>query len=194
MWLPPVVTSPPAGEPVSIEEARAQCNVEEGCTDYDPELGVFIAAARGQAEDATGTAIISQTVLMRASGFCDLKRMPLAPLQAEGLVIKYLDGEGVEQTLDPSAYELVPAGLRPFIRLKPGQSWPGIYAAADAVRVFAVAGYGAAADQPPGVKLAQLLSVGEWFKNRETSTAVDALALPNAARALLDAHRRWRGM
>jgi uncharacterized phiE125 gp8 family phage protein len=98
MWLEAEVTDGPTEEPVSIEEARAHVNVEADCADFDTELNGFIAAARGHAEAITGTAIVTQTVVLRAARFCDLKRLPIAPLQSITSV-KYLDSAGVEQTL-----------------------------------------------------------------------------------------------
>jgi hypothetical protein len=79
--------------------------------------------------------------------------------------------------------------MRPFIRLKPGQSWPDLLCVRDAVRVTAVAGYGAAAAQPAPVKQAQMLMIGDWFANRESDGATDTTRVPNAARALLDGHK-----
>jgi uncharacterized phiE125 gp8 family phage protein len=193
MWLPTEVIEPPTEEPVSIEEARSQCSIEEGCTDYDADLTVYLKAARAHAEEITGTALMDQTVLMRASCFSDLGQLPCAPLQSIDS-ITYLDEAGDEQILGVDVYEPVLVGMRPFIRLKSGQAFPCAWRVRDAIRVTAPAGYGTAASIPDDVKLAMLLMIAEWFKEREMSGAADTERVPNAAISLLKPHRRYRGI
>lgn len=182
-WLPVAVTTPPAAEPVTIAEARAQCHIDGA--DQDTELNLYIKAARCQVEDETATKLITQTIAMRASRFCDLESLPMAPLQSITSV-KYLDSDGVEQTLSTDVYEPVLIGLVVAIRLKPGQSWPAIRGASDAVRVVAVAGYGAAADVPTKAKLAMLLMIGDWSRSRgDTNIGNIINSMPNGVRSLL---------
>jgi uncharacterized phiE125 gp8 family phage protein len=193
MWLPTEVIELPTEEPVSIEDARAQCNIEAGCDDFDTELTIYIKAARAHAEEVTGTALMDQTVLMRASCFSDLGQLPCAPLQSIDS-ITYLDSDGTEQILGVDVYEPVLVGMRPFVRLKSGQSYPSAWRVRDAVRVTAPAGYGSATDLPDDIRLAMLLMIGEWFKEREMSGVADTERVPNAALSLLKPHRRYRGI
>lgn len=192
-WLPTIADTPPAEEPVSLAEARAQLHVDVGDTDFDTEFTIYIKAAREHAEEITGTKFITQTVLMQADSFCALKRLPMAPLQSIES-ITYLDSDGAEQTLDPAVYRAVLADMRPSIQLKVGQSWPGLQCTPDAVRVTAIAGYGDAAAVPAKAKQAMLLMVGDWNRNREDSAPVELESIPHGARALLKGLHRFRGL
>lgn len=193
-WLPTVTTAAPAEEPVSVEEVRAQVQIEAGDSDFDTELNIYIKAARGHVEESTGTRLVTQTVEMKADRFCALARLPMAPLQTV-TSIKYLDTNGDEQTLASTVYEAVAADMRPFIRLKPNQAWPATLAVLDAVRVVAVVGYGAAAVLPAKVKLAMLLMIGDWFARREDiSNRAAGTPTDNAAAALLSGNKRFRGL
>lgn len=187
-WLPVSVTTPPAAEPVSLAEARAHLNIAEGDEAYDTELGIYIAAARGTIENECGIRLVTQTVLLRCSSFCDFERLPTAPISAITSV-KYLDSDGAEQTLAASVYESVLAGLEPEVRLKINQTWPTIRPVRDAVRIVAIAGYGAAAAVPEPIKQAMLLMIGDWFRNREDSSAERLAELPLGAARLLVNYR-----
>ncbi len=188
-WLLHAVTAAPAEEPVSLAQARAQLQIEADDSDFDTELAIYIPAARQYVEAYTGLKLVTQTVDLRCSCFADLGRLPLAPV-ASITSVKYLDTEGAEQTLDPSVWEacLVPA-LEPRIRLKVGQTWPTRRPVDDAVRVVAVAGYGAAAAVPAPIVLAMQLLIGDWFANREDSTALNLRPMPNGVAALLENFR-----
>lgn len=190
-WLPSVVTTPPSAEPISSAEAKAQVHVDAADTDFDTELGIYIPAAREHVEAYTGTRLVTQTVTMRCSSFCDLARLPVAPLQSITSV-KYLDADGVEQTVSATVYEAVLAGLQPEIRLKPNQIWPAVRNVSDAVRIVAQAGYGAAAEVPAPIRHALLLTIADWMRNRE-DTAVGTIVnpMPNGAEVLLANYRTF---
>src|SRR4249919_3085096 len=151
-WLPPVVTVAPASEPVTIGEAKTHVKVDG--SDSDSELATMISTARTLVEEYTGTKLVSQTVVLRCSSFCDLRDLPLAPV-ASISSITYLDSSGVSQTLSTDVYEGVLFGLEPEIRLKINQSWPAVRCVSDAITVTAVVGY---ASVPSPVKSAMLLT------------------------------------
>lgn len=183
-WLPVAVTTPPAVEPISLADARAQCHIDG--TDFDTELGIYINAARRRVEYHTGTKLITQTVVMRGSSFGDLDCLPMAPLQSISS-IKYLDPQGAEQTLSSDVYEAVLVDLEVAIRLKPGKSWPAFRPVSDAVRVTAIAGYGATAANVPGnARLAMLLLIDDWMRNRgDTNIGNIVNTVPNGVASLL---------
>lgn len=188
-WLSPAVTTPPSDEPVSVEEARAQCSIAADDDTFDLELGIYVQAAREQVEAYTGLKIMAQTVSLKASCFGDLERLPTAPI-ASIASVKYLDTDGAEQTLDAAVYEdHLEAELQPEVRLKVNQTWPVIRQVSDAVRVSAVAGYANAAAVPAALKLAMLLMVGDWFANREDTTPGRLERMPNGAATLLENFR-----
>lgn len=178
-WLPVDVTTPPADEPVTKAEAKTHCKVDG--SDSDAEMEAMIAAARVFVEDYCGTKLGSQTVVLRCSSFCDFIDLPIAPI-ASITSIKYLDPEGVEQTLASSVYEGVLIGLEPTIRLKINQSWPSIRTATDAIRVTVSAGY---AEVPAPIKHAMLLMIGNWFDSRTVGE------LTEGPKALLSNYRRF---
>jgi uncharacterized phiE125 gp8 family phage protein len=185
-WLPPVVTVAPATEPVTLAEAKTHCRVDG--SDSDSELGAMIAAARGFVEDYCGVKLVSQTVVLRCSSFCDLVDLPIAPISAV-TGVTYLDSSGVEQTLSTDVYEAVLTDLEPHIRLKINQSWPSIRCASDAIRVTASAGY---ASLPAPIHHTVLLLIGHWFDNRSTVNVGNIVNdLPFATEALLSNYRRF---
>lgn len=177
-WLPPIVTGQQASEPVSLTEAKTHCKVDG--SDSDGELTAMIATARTLVEEYTGTKLVSQTVVMRCSSFCDLVDLPLAPIVSVSS-ITYLDSAGASQTLSTDIYEGVLHGLEPHIRLKINQSWPSVRTASDAITVTAVAGYAAL---PAPIKSAMLLTISSLYDNRSGGT------IPQAAMDLLNTNYR----
>jgi len=72
--------------------------------------------------------------------------LPLPPLQAV-VSVKYVDTDGVVQTLDPTTYRIVlgtPARLVPAF----GKSWPALYCGVGNLTIRIKAGYGSVADIP----------------------------------------------
>lgn len=179
-WLPVIVTVEPASEPLTLTEAKAQCRVDG--SDEDTLLTNLIKAARQLVEQYTGTKLVSQTLVLRASSFLDLWSLPVAPLTSV-TSISYLDTAGAEQTLSTDVYETVLIGLEPSIRRKINQSWPSIRESVnDAVRVTAVAGY---ATVPEPIRHAMLLCISKWFDDRSAGE------LPEGAHSLLANYRRF---
>jgi hypothetical protein len=69
----------------------------------------------------------------------------------------------------------------------PGQTWPAVQYAPHAVRIHFTAGYGNTPASPiPGtVKVAVLMSVANFYENRENVTAADMKVIPNHFEDLL---------
>lgn len=178
-FLPTLVTVAPATEPVSDTEAKDHLRIDG--TDSDAWLDLAIPAARKLVEKYTGTKLITQTVVMRCSDWCDLIDLPVAPLASVSSVA-YLDTTGTEQTLSTDVYEAVLIGLEPHIRLKVNQSWPSLRCATDAIRVTAVAGASSAEEE---VKQAIVVTLAAWDEARSMG------GLPDAAMALLENSRRF---
>jgi uncharacterized phiE125 gp8 family phage protein len=136
-WLPVTTIVEPSDEPVTLAEAKANAFVDGN--DRDERIAAWIAQARARAEEYTGTRVMEQMVLLRCSSWADLCRLPIAPVRS--VTVKYLDADNAEQTLDPLVYELVSAGVEASIRLAPGEIYPAIRNASDAIRIEAVVGY-----------------------------------------------------
>lgn len=92
--------------------------------------------------------------------------LPFPPLQSVSS-IKYIDTDGVQQTLDPTLYTVdtvsEPARITPAY----GTTWPAIRNQINAVEVTFVCGYGAAANVPQGIKSWMLMRIGAMYENRE---------------------------
>jgi len=161
----------PAVEPITIEQARAQCRVTSD--DEDALLLIYIAAARSEAESFTKRQLINATWAWKLPRFPRRSHveLPLPPLQTFNSV-KYIDLAGTEQTWASTEYvvtsfagEEAPPSI---LELAYGKVYPPIQPrAAGAVTVQFVAGYGAdGAAVPAKIKEAMLLLIAESFSQR----------------------------
>jgi uncharacterized phiE125 gp8 family phage protein len=178
----------PAEEPVTLAEAKLHLRVDH--TADDALITALIAAAREFAEHQTERAFVTQTWELALDAFpADVFKLPRAPL-ASVTSIKYDDAAGAEQTLSAAAYYVdthsVPGEIVPAY----GTSWPDALAAANAVRVRYVAGYGGAAAVPAGIKQWMLVRIGSLYQRREEVAAGGVQPLPWVDR-LLDPYRVW---
>lgn len=185
MWYPPTVTSAAASEPVTSDQVKAQCRIDD--TASDTLITRLIGAARAAVESRCGIRLITQTLAIKCDQFGDLCRIPVGPVQSVSSV-QYVDSNGATQTLATSVYELRAEGLDAAIVLKYGQSWPSIQLGSRVV-VTVVVGYSTV---PPELVQAVLLLIGGWFENREESViGVTVFNLPDsmAVDSLLINHR-----
>lgn len=179
------VSTPPAEEPVSLTELKAQLRIDG--TDSDVLLTLHLQAARESVENFTRRAIITQTLTYVLSAFpyrssssqgcCyepqslqsaqklagfDLPRGSLQSVTS----IKYYDENNVQQTLDANTYyHVIKDTILGRVVLRSGQTWPTTYDRPDAVEVVYVAGYGAAGLVPASLKAAVLMTAAHWFEN-----------------------------
>lgn len=184
-----VLVTPPAEEPVSLDEAKAHLRVDH---DTDDDLiTALIAAARQFAETFTRRAFVTQTWRLELDAFPAEIRLPRSPIQAVTSV-QYVDEAGSTQTLGSSLYVLdkatEPARLIPAY----DQSWPAARNFTAALKVTYTAGYGDAAAVPQAIKQALLLLIGHWYERREAvSVAAPPAEMPMAVDALLWQHRLY---
>jgi uncharacterized phiE125 gp8 family phage protein len=159
---PRVAVIGPPDPILTSDEVRVRLGIEDGDDVLDP----LIAAACAQIEPPlgwVGRAFGLQTLEQRGAWFADEwcgeeLRLRFPPLVAVNSV-KYLDDDGVEQTLDPSGYEVLGIGDAARIVLPYAGSWPSIRWAPEAVRVEYEAGYEADAPQLEPAKNAVALAV-----------------------------------
>lgn len=184
MWFAPVVTVPPAAEPLLLADAKAHLRVDH--SDDDALINANIATSRGHVESRTGTRLVTQTVSLKTDDWSDLASLPIAPVQSITSVA-YVDTAGAPQTLSTDVYEARLFGLEPSISLKFGQSWPSMQDRT-LLTVVAVVGYAAA---PPETIHAMKLILGDLYAHRET-VAEAGMSLPLAASvdALLANHKK----
>lgn len=185
----PTGGGPPAGEPVTLVEAKSHLRVTETVDDTD--ITSIISRARQWCEDYCNRQFITATWKQTFDGFAEacagrkyfeLARPPLQSVTS----IKYLDTSGVEQTLATTVYNVITDTEVGIVELAYGQSWPSIRNQIGAVRVVFVAGYGAAAALPPGGKAAVLLMIENLYRFRGDVVTAFSKKLELTAEALLD--------
>ena len=188
-----VLTTPPASEPVTLAEAKAQCRVELAFTDDDAILTTFIAVARRAAEKHTGVGIIPQRWTLTLaqfppwSGHIELPKGPVISIDS----VTYLDTNGATQTLDPATYVWVRDELADRLSLAYNKVWPVTYGQANAVTIAFTIGFVVditaiplVAAVPDDLKAAMLLMIGDLYRNRESQIIAGTVA-PNGTAALL---------
>jgi uncharacterized phiE125 gp8 family phage protein len=171
MWSAPVTLTPPASEPVTIDEVKEFLVIEAEEVLYDQQLARFITAARQQVEAVTGTRLVPQIVRVAAREWHDLKALPIGPVRTV-TSIAYDDTAGVSQVLATANWELFGTGLQTGIRPVYNAAWPAALRRQDAIRVTLEIGYD---DVPGPVKTAILIMIADLFAQRE-SFAVGTVA------------------
>lgn len=149
----------------NIADASLGAGAPSTNTTSDPGLSALIKAARVAAENMTRRAFITQTWDLYLDCFPGWEiHLPKPTLQSVS-AITYIDTNGVEQTLAADQY-LVDAKSEPG-RVMPafGLVWPVTRYQANAVKVRFVAGYGAAAAVPDGIKQWMKIRIDHYDKN-----------------------------
>ncbi len=183
------IITPPAVEPVSLADAKAQLRVD--VPDEDTLIGSLIVAAREFCESFQGRAYITQTWEMYLDAWPSRDRfdIPLPPLQSV-TSITYKDKDGVEATLPTTEYIVDVKSQPGRVVLAYGKSWPSITLyPVNPIAVRFSAGYGTAGQVPQSTRQAMLLLISHWYEHRETvligsiskeiEFAVSALLWPN---------------
>lgn len=161
-------TSGPSAEPVSLAEARDQCEIAANVTAHDTKLTRYIAAAREQVESDTAYVCLSQTYTVSLHAFPAEDDMsiylPVRPVQSISS-ITYYDTNNDQQVLSTSVYGLDQSRRRVF--LKYDQEWPSIAEQWNGIVITLVAGYGSSeVNVPRLIKQAILLQVMLSFYDR----------------------------
>ena len=161
------VVTPPTSEPVTIAEAKAQLSIGASDDSHDVELVSMIAAAREEWERDTSIALITRTLEHRLPEFLSVIQLTVRPVIAVSAV-KYMDSDGVEQTLSAAYYYLDGDQIRflnTFIQ-------PTIQDRSEAVRVTYTAGYGSSSTSCPQLdRQAIKLSLANRFEDRDMISA-----------------------
>jgi uncharacterized phiE125 gp8 family phage protein len=182
-----VQTIAPENEPITLEEAKAHCNIESDFVEDDDLIEGYIAAARESCEAKTGRQLVPATYALRLSGFpCgDTIELPKPPLVSVS-GITYVDGDGEVQTLSTDVYEHDPYTTPGRVVLKYGENWPTTRSQRNAVTITFVAGYepgdGDVSTVPKLLKQGMLMRIAHWNENREETIAGTIIAsVPSGA-------------
>jgi len=170
------LNTPPAVEPVTLDQAKAWLRVESG-NDEDALIASLIPAARARAEWHTGSAFITQqwTLWLDRAGACI--DIPLPPLQSVVSVTRY-PSDGTASVLDTGAYSV--AGQRLLLDSAPVNLRP-----MNGIAVAFTCGYGDASAVPAPIVAAILQIVASLYEHR----GGDAAPTPDSALALLAPYR-----
>lgn len=188
------LTSAPSGEPITLAEARAQCRIDG--TDEDALLTIYIAAARGKAEQYTGRRLITQTWAQTLDAFPSGSQAILLEVSPAASIssLQYIDTAGATQTLSSGAYVLDTGRAVARLTPTPDTEWPTADDRPNAVTITIVAGYGAAGTNVPSdLRAWMLLTIGFLYAQREAIDVTGKAAeLPGRwYDSLLDSHRVW---
>lgn len=180
------IVTQPQSEPVTLAEAKANLSVD--FTDDDSMIEDLIVAAREDAELFTRRGFITQTwdlflECFPSNDFRDEIEIPISPLQSITSV-KYLDNDGVQQTMSASDYIVDTSSEPARIRPAYNTSWPSTRDQMNAIEVRFVAGYGDATDVPKAIKAAINMHVAGLYEHREANTDIKVEDNPAASRLL----------
>lgn len=177
----------PAGEPVSLAEAKAFLKVDDGAE--DGLIATLITAARLHVEGVTGKALMAQTWrTVRDSWPQDRTvKLPVGPFLSLTAVTAY-DAEGtphdvpLAQFLDEPDRLLLPSSVAgmPVLRERQG------------IEIDYVAGFGAeTSDVPVDIRQALLTLVAHWYEHRDVVViAGSGAVVPSGFDRLIAPHRR----
>jgi uncharacterized phiE125 gp8 family phage protein len=182
--------APPSLEPLSLADAKVHLKVDG--TEEDALIGQMIVAARLACEHALGRALLEQVWERVLPAFPAAGILLGKPRVQQIVSVKYVDEDGVQQTLAPELYALDADSGPGWLFCALGAQWPGTRAVPGAVRVRFTAGYGAEAASVPANVVAWLkLQVGALYRNREAFAGSGAaIELPGRfTDALLDSER-----
>ncbi|KQT37682.1 phage head-tail connector protein [Methylophilus sp. Leaf414] len=181
----------PQTEPVTVEFVRKHAEIDDDIDSENILLEALISAAREHAEHICGRAFADQTWegVLDSFSLSNIG-LPLTPILSIAS-IKYIDVNGVEQTLNNTVYGLDDYGMAHSVALMPGQNWPAVSSSViNPIKIRFVAGY--TADTVPNVvKHWICLRVAQAFKNREAYAESGFVEMPFVDR-LLDSVRTYK--
>lgn len=186
------VTTPPASEPVVLADMRAHSRIDAVDTAQDDVLTLCIQAARSHIENATGRAMLTQTIRQTLDAF---------PLRGESILllrcpvqsvtsVVYTDTNGDAQTMSGSDYVTTLGQGISQIGLADGGEWPSARIQPGAVVITYVAGYASAGTVPADLRAAIRMLAAQYFEQRESAISGTIIAeVPLAVQAIINSNR-----
>jgi uncharacterized phiE125 gp8 family phage protein len=187
-----VMTSGPAAEPVTLQEAKAHLRIDHAAEDV--LISSLILTSRLHIEAALDLALIDQNWMLQldtwpGSGSLEI---PLSPLKAVSAV-RVKDGAGGTITIAPQSYIVDTASRPPRIVFEPGsRPRPGVRAAG--IEAEFTAGFGAEPSHVPApLRHAILMLVAHWYDNRDApEPGLPAARIPDQIGDLIAPFRKIR--
>lgn len=162
--MTPVLVTPPAIEPLALDEARAWLRLDD--TAEDAAVSALIVAARMTVERQSGRLLVAQAWRLIADTFPadGLLRLPLAPVRAV-TQIRVLDAAGAATVVPAAGWRSDLSRDPPRVVLTAPPPLPG--RSSGGIEIDLACGYGpAAADVPEPLRHAVRLLVARWFERR----------------------------
>lgn len=163
------ISSEPAIEPVSVDDAKRNCDEDDNARDAD--FAMWITEARKRVEDEARRALITRTYVLKLDRFPpdDYIELPYPPAIAISS-IQYIDTAGSTQTWSSGDYSLDVSRTPSVVLLGYSASYPSTRDDRNAVTVTYTAGYGTAeTDVPEAARAAIHLLVKQRYDNPATS-------------------------
>ena len=170
--------------------AEAKDFLKVDTTADDTLIDNLIKAATQSCEEYTNQYFIDTLVTQYSDNWLEFYRLYKSPVSSIA-TIKYYDTNDSLQTLDSSNYILDDASKPARIGLAVNGELPTLADRINAVAVQYTVGYGAASTAvPDGIKQAVLLTIGNWYENRQTViTGRTATELPLSSQYLLNQYK-----
>lgn len=160
-----LLITPPALEPVSLDEAKAHLRLTG--SDDDDYVSALIVAARLQVETAIRRVLIDQTwrIFLDDWPRDGLVELPVGPVRSITEILVY-DADGEPAPLAASAWRLDAASTPARLKLLGVGPHPG--RPLNGIEIDLVAGWGASGlAVPQPLRLAIMMLVARWYENRE---------------------------
>ena len=156
----------------------------------DTLIDNLIKAATQSCEIYTNRYFLDTLVTQYADKWADIENLYKSPVSSI-THIKYYDSDDSLQTLAGTVYLLDEVSQPARIGLKPNQSYPNIANRINAIEVKYTVGYGTAASSvPEAIRQAVLITIGNWYENRQTViTGRTATELPLSSQYLLNQYK-----
>ena len=182
-----ILLTPPAVEPLTLDEAKNFLRVEHD--DDDDAIAALIAGSRIHVEAHCRRALIAQTWRLIRDAWPQDGRIPIVPAPLREIVAaRVYDGEGDTGEIDLQSFIADRAAsllaFAPWALPAPGRIVAGI-------EIDVIVGYGeAATDVPEPLRQAVRLLIAHWYENRGVAAIGGQVALlPSAAAALIAPYR-----
>jgi len=158
------VSTAPQLEPVTLEEAKRNCDVYDGDHTRDADFLGWIVEARKQVERESRNWLLTQTHTMQLSEWCGkigLTGWPVLSVTS----VKYQDTANAQQTLATSVYGSDINRRPALVYLKKLQTFPTLYGGHDDIEIIYQVGHGPnRSDVPPAAKAAIQMLVRHAFE------------------------------
>tara|TARA_R110001583_G_scaffold103161_2_gene250166 strand:+ start:953 stop:1534 length:582 start_codon:yes stop_codon:yes gene_type:complete len=170
--------------------AEAKDFLKVDTTADDTLIDNLVIAATESCQIYTNQYFIRYTISQYSDTWAGIYTLYKSPVSAI-THIKYYDSDDTEQTLSSSNYILDDVSKPARIGLAVDGTLPSLSDRINAVHVKYTVGYGTAStDVPDGIKQAVLLTLGNWYENRQSViSGRTATELPLSSQYLLDQYK-----